>query len=195
MIELKRKEKLNFDIEFLGTKILNYGVTCKRANKYINNTVLLTDICCEHQRVVPNISIHENHKILILIFFLDQMKYSELLNDQQYCHYLDKHYLNSTGEHATIESFSALCKEYISKLFNSTIGQSYFSLENNVKNNIYVAAAIWYFFYRNKNIIISDDININVDISNATKGIKYAESIVPMLLAMTNNYQLKQKNA
>lgn len=195
MNELRKKEQLDFNIEFFGNRILNYGVTCKRTNKNINNTILLTDICCEYQRTIPTIYIHENHKILILIFFLDRMNYLTLLKDKKYCHYLDENYLNHTEKKATVNSFSALSQKYITQLFNSNIGKSYLSLNDTLKNNIYAASSIWYHFYLNKNIAITNNIKIDVDLSNAIKGIKYAESIIPLLFAMTNNYQLEQKNA
>lgn len=195
MIELRKKEQLDFNIEFFGNKILNYGVTCNRKNKHINNIILLTDICCEYQRNIPNIYIHKNHNLLILIFFLDSMNYLELLKDKKYCRYLDENYLNHTGKKDTINSFSALSQKYITQLLDSTIGKSYLSLNNKLKNSIYAAASIWYHFYVNQNIPTTNNIKIDVDLSSAIKGIKYAESIVPLLFAMTNNYQLEQNSA
>ncbi|SMY34999.1 hypothetical protein [Photobacterium andalusiense] len=192
MIELRKKEQLDFNIEFFGKKILHYGVTCNRKNKHINNIILLTDICCEYQRNIPDIYIHKNHKLLILMFFLDNMNYLELLKDPKYCRYLDENYLNHIGKKETINSFSALSQQYITQLFNSTIGKSYLSLNNKLKNSIYAASSIWYHFHVNQNIPATNNIKIDVDLSNATNGIKYAESIIPLLFAMTNNYQLEK---
>ncbi|PTB32781.1 hypothetical protein [Photobacterium phosphoreum] len=194
MNESRKKEQLDFNIEFFGNRILNYGVTCNRTNKNINNTILLTDICCEYQRSIPNIHIHKNHNILILIFFLDRMNYLKLLKNKKYCHYLDENYLNSTNNKTTINSFSSLSEKYITQLFNSNIGKSYFALNDKLKNSLYAASSIWYHFYFNKNIPVANTIKIDIDLSNAIKEIKYAESIIPLLFAMTNNYQLEQQN-